>query len=355
MPFYEVVALGKISFDDFFSLLKTEREEIEIEIIRSIAVHKSGMHHSNAHEYIENLLKENDRDRDIIKSKLTLLSNEKKYIYLDDEIYKFKYEEYDLNNIPFAQENPIKYYGVALGAKARDSKKEVMEKTESCVYLFMADTSTLYFKELINYRINKQYKTVVLFPHEVCFARNERKTYKKNLDGWKDYLQEGRVNNYLDFYLIKNKKYKYLYSSCLTKDIVRFDYYAYSDNNEINTGYGIIQAGEAGTSFYDIVNQGYECAFYEGIPVSVAEWNGKFIRNKIGNISSFFRRHLVKIVISTLICGAIAAYIILELIGSTSTSTVSSIFVLFTMVIGFLQYRINNLLTKKKLQFDQDE
>jgi len=345
--------MEKINFDDFLARLKTEKEELEVKIIKCIAQHKSGMHHTNAHEIIEGLIEGGDRD--VIQGKLTTISHEREYIYLDEEIYKFNNKKYDITNIPHIPEKPIESYGVAIGAGARKSKKEMMEHSTSCVYLFMANTSPSFFKDLINYRVAKQYKTVVFFPHEECFVRSEQVAHKKNFAEWKHYLQEEDVKNYLDFYLVKNKKFKYLYSSSLTRDIVRFNYYMYRDNAEIHTGYGIIHVGEAGTSFYGMIKQEYERAFYERIPVSVAKWNNNSIKKILGRVCSCFRRHLVKMIMFALACGAIAAYIILAVLGSESASIVSSIFVLFTMVIGFLQHRINNILAKGQLRFTENE
>ncbi|MDR1803958.1 MAG: hypothetical protein LBQ94_10160 [Treponema sp.] len=332
------------SFEAFLAHLRTvfDKDDIEPEIIRCIAIHKSGFSMDNAHEIIEGFLRRNDRN--VIRSKLTFLCDTKDYICLDpDKFYKFNYEKYVVKNIPYVIEVAIKDLGVAVGGEARKSLEETMKNEESCVYLFMAVTSINYFEELLNNRIQKGYNTVVFFPHKNCINMNANQSYDTDLNTWSQYLENGNARKYLDFYLINNKKYKHLYSSCITKNIVRYNHYEYRDDNMIHTGTGRIQLGKVNTSFYDMVIKEYECAFYEKIPL----WK----YNKLKCIFSILRRHLIKTIIIILVIGAIGSFIILNRYDSTLSSTISSIFILFTMIIGFLQNRINDYLRRERLKF----
>ena len=112
--------MSKMEFDslkNFLLYLKTEgKGDIEIEIIKCIATHKSGIDVSHAPNCIESFLVRDDRN--IIGQKLTLLNAEKKYIYIDKESYKFNYEQYDIKDIPFVVEKPIKDCGVAVSSDA---------------------------------------------------------------------------------------------------------------------------------------------------------------------------------------------------------------------------------------------
>jgi len=340
----------KIVFDDLDSfrahLRKENKDDTDIEIIICVAKHKSGIHISNAHSYIESFLERNDRN--IISNKLTLLGNEKKYIYLDSNddtnTYKFNYGQYDIKDISYVVEKPIEDYEVAVGAKARKSLKETMQDTQSCVYLFMAVTPVDYFEELLDYRIEKGRNTVVFFPHKKCVNINANPSYEQDFNTWEQYLNKHKGTDFFKFYLINNKEYTHLYSSCLTENIIRFNYFEYRKDGKIRTGGGRVHVGEKNTSFYDMIMKEYEKSFYERIP----KWT-KYTWKEY--IKSLFRRHLIKSLIFTFVIFAIVSYLVLELFNPNLSSIVSSTFVLFTMIIGFLQGRINDNLRRKKLKF----
>ena len=338
--------MNKMEFDNleiFLLHLKTEgKEDIEIEIIKCIATHKSGIDVSHAPNCIESFLTRDDRN--IIGQKLTLLNAEKKYIYIDKESYKFNYEQYNVKDIPFVVEKPIEDCGVAVSSDARKSLKETMQNTQSCVYLFMAITPINYFEELLNYRISKGRKTVVFFPHKKCINVNANKGYENDLNTWLLYQNKHKATDFFKFYLIKNKNYKHLYSSCLTENVVRFNYFEYRKDGKFRTGTGRVQAGEKDTSFYEMVMKEYEKAFYERIPNFTRYTWKEYVK-------SFFRKYLIGTTIFILAFCAIVFYLVLNLFDSTLASTVSSIFVLITMIIGFWQGRINDSLKREKLKF----
>ena len=336
----------KMTFDNlenFLLYLKTEsKEDIEIAIIKCIAMHKSGIDVYHAPNCIESFLGRDDRN--IIAQKLTLLNAEEKYIYFDNESYKFNYEQYNIKDIPFVVEKPIEDCGVAVSSDARKSLKETMQDTQSCVYLFMAITPINFFEELINYRINNGRKTVVFFPHKNCVNINANKGYAEDLNTWLLYHNKHKATDFFKFYLINNKNYKHLYSSCLTENIVRFNYFEYRKDGKFRTGTGRVQAGERNTSFYEMIMKEYEKAFYERMP----KWT-KYTWKEY--VKSFFRKHLIGTTIFIIASCAIVFYLILNQSDSTLASTVSSIFVLITMIIGFWQGRINDSLKREKLKF----
>ena len=336
----------KIEFDNldsFIQHLKMEgKGDIEIEIIKCIATHKSGIDVSHAPNCIESFLGRDDRN--IIGQKLPLLNAEKKYIHIDKESYKFNYDQYDIKDIPFVVEKPIEDCGVAVSSDARKSLKETMQNTQSCVYLFMAITPINYFEELLNYRISEGRKTVVFFPHKDCVNINANKGYDDDLNTWLLYQNRHKATDFFKFYLINNKNYKHLYSSCLTENTVRFNYFEYRKDGKFRTGTGRVQAGEKETSFYEMIMKEYEKAFYERIP-KLTKYTWKEY------VKSFFRKHLIETTIFIIAICAIVFYLFLNLFDSTLATTVSSIFVLITMIIGFWQGRINDSLKREKLKF----
>jgi hypothetical protein len=319
------------------------KENIEIEIIEWIAKHKCGIDISHAHTHIEGLLINAPIDRDLINTKLAMLTNEK-YIKIVDGAYKFNNERYTIEDISYIVEKAIKDGGVAVSSNARDSLKRIMQQECACVYLFMAVTPVNYFKELLNDRIQAGRNTVVFFPHKKCVNINANTGYEKDLITWSQYQKDNKATDFFQFYLINNKNYEHLYSSCLTENVVRFNYFEYREDGKIRTGIGRVQIGEKDTSFYEMIMKKYEKAFYERIPILKKNHWKEYI-------TSLFRRHLIKSLIFTFVVLAIVSYPILEPIFPDISSAVSSIFVLFTMIMGFLQSRISDNLKRKKLKF----
>jgi hypothetical protein len=330
--------VADVSFDNldkFLLYLKSiGKEDIEIEVIRCIAIHKSGIATNHANSYIGEFLERTDIG--VIRDKLTLLCADNDYIYVCPKTrsYKFYYEKYDIINIPYEVDVSIKEVGAAVSGDARDSLTETMKSEQSCIYLFMAVTSKDFFEESLNNRIQQRRKTVVFFPHKKSVDIKVNSGYYANLNSWLEYLKEDRVKAFLDFYYINNKKYKYMYSSCLTENIVRYNYYEYRKDEKIHTGSGRVQVGQKDTSFYDIIKKEYENAFYERIPI------GGYCKKEY--FFSFLRRNLIKMLFAIFAIIAVIAFVKKE-------PDISSILVLATMIIGFLQNTINELMKSDKL------
>jgi hypothetical protein len=316
-------------------------DELTKNIIVCVAEYKSGMVLQNAVEYISDCIKENDANA--IQQRLTTLSAQGDYIrVVDNCLYMFNYDKYNINDIKYVLDEGIKDSGVAIGKDARKDLEDMMKKEESCVYLFMGDTGVDYFKELLKHRITNRRKTVVLFPYKKCFDTNLNQQYNNNLNTWKDFLWEDGVGKFFEFYIIHSRDYKYLFSSTLSKNIARFDYYEYNTARRVSTGYGRIHTGKNDTSFYDIIKQGYENAFFKRVSIRPSK-NGIKLLPKL---FSYLRIYMIQVIFCVVLVVAIVLYKLLP-----DKNLASYIFAVVTTIVNILQNCINKHL-KGVLNFE---
>jgi len=154
---------------------------------------------------------------------------------------------------------------------AMPSLNKILLEDENTVYVFLAITPHYVFDELKE-RIKRQRKTIFFMSDESCFRnKNEKNKHRDILNGWIEFVNINK-GEYIEFYLVKNIKnndnFRFLYSSLLAKNTVRFNIYKYNGDGGVVTGIGnLIECKMNENSLYDIVERGYTDAWNERIGV----------------------------------------------------------------------------------------
>jgi hypothetical protein len=173
--------------------------------------------------------------------------------------------------------------------ESRQSLNDIFINENNTLYLYLALTPPEGFPKLRD-RINAKKKTIFFMSHKSNFSTEQ---YDICIKKWIDFIRESGKEQ-VEFYLVKNQKkenektidcYKFLYSSLLAQNTVRFNIYKYNENGKVVTGIGnLIESQMNENSLYDITKRAYTDAWNERIGVrqiSIKEWLRRWLINRI--------------------------------------------------------------------------
>jgi hypothetical protein len=164
--------------------------------------------------------------------------------------------------IPYIGVVLFKNYGNA--KEAKPSLNEIFnEENNNILYVYLALTPPEAFPSLES-RIAKKNKTIFFMSHKRNFHKEH---YDDCMKKWVDFIKkhgEGLVEFYLVKYFKKENgkkidSYRFLYSSLLAQNTVRFNIYKYNENGKVETGIGNLLESQIMDkhSLYDIVEHAY--------------------------------------------------------------------------------------------------
>jgi len=275
----------------------------------------------------------------------------KKTISCNNEIYILTNELFEIiKNVNISYIDVAINFRLYKGAKnAMPSLNSIFENNKNTIYVFLAITPHDIFYELKN-RIKRQRKTIFFMPTENCFRnKNEKNKHRIVLKKWIEFIKNNKnESEFIEFYLVSNYVsnknndcYRFLYSSLLAKDTVRFNIYKYEGDGSVVTGIGdLIECQGNENSLYDIVERGYTDVWNDRIGVRQINkyiWIKRFIANHL-----YWILFLVVMLVSTIIFFKI---LLLPL----------EVFMIIMSGLGFilslLKRKITKFFHKKKLPF----
>ena len=228
--------------------------------------------------------------------------------------------------------------------EAMQSLNDIFISEQNILYIFLAITPHEAFEKL-QYRIDKKLKTIFFMSHKDCFCHKlEKKEHKKILEEWIKFINK---NEYVEFYLVRNYKkndtYRFLYSSLLARNTVRFNAYKYKKNGEAETRVGnLLECKMNENSLYDIAERGYTDAWNERMGVRKI--------NKLTWVRRGLANNFYKILFSAL---AITAGIILNIYSDSFLGFLkifSAVFGAGALILSLAKDKISKI-RKEKLEF----
>ena len=255
---------------------------------------------------------------------------------------------------------------------ARDSLNRIFREEKNTIYTYIAITSHTAFPMLPE-RVENENITVFLMSDKNCLHHStDKKEWQKIYNEWTNFiLSNTNRKKYVRFYLVNNHtkdekrivrdKYRFLYTSLLTRDYARFNYYQYEKDGVVRSGVGeLLGSIKENNSLYDIVEQEYTQAWNERIGVYKIKkwgWLGRIFINKIlwiiialiVIVSAFYVYYIYDSIVKELISNGEISKTTNEL--NYYVSTLPTIITIAAFVVGIIGRQITKFFKRQKLEF----
>ena len=156
-------------------------------------------------------------------------------------------------------------------------------------------------------------------------------------------------------------KYRSLYTSLLTKNFARFNYYQYGEDGVVRSGVGeLLGSKDRNNSLYDIVKQEYTQAWNDRIGLcKIDVWSGisRFVINRILWIiivliiivSAFCAYHIYDVIANKLMIENASSELKTEL--NYYLSTLPTIITITAFVVSIIGGQVTKFFKRQKLEF----
>lgn len=161
-------------------------------------------------------------------------------------------------------------------------KKEFYENLET-LYLILGTTSYEMFKDILEIRMSKGYKTVFIYPAFNTVRNDKREHYKVEKKKWEQYLMRlPQIERKTVEFRIANKDYTYIKNSMFTRDHARINVRV--ENSNSSSRNGIILRCENNNTIYRMAEKSYEDIVFNShidIKVNLAKFLVEFLKQNI--------------------------------------------------------------------------